>query len=134
MVVTTLRNLRVSVIHRYSRSPALRSVTSSSFRLGFPGFLPGCKNPYRLSNGRAGSPASIPQPSLVCKRLRSGNHLGCPGCTKHLGRAPFGKSTRCRRGNQMPPVSYQRHWSGRYETTSGPRRTSPSTLAHIPES
>ena len=36
MVVATLRNLRVSVIHLYSHSPALTGVASGSFRLGFP--------------------------------------------------------------------------------------------------
>jgi len=36
--VATLRNLLVSVIHLYSRSPALTGVASGSFRLGFPVF------------------------------------------------------------------------------------------------
>ena len=125
MVVARLRNLRVSVIHLYSRSPAVTGVASGSFRLGFPIFPSGCENPYRSSNGSAGCPASIPRPSLVCKRLGSGNRLGCPDCTEHRGSALFGKSARRQRGNQMPPVSDQRDGSGRYQTTSGPEEPLP---------
>jgi len=36
MVVATLGNLQVSVIHLYSLRPALPGVASGSFRLGFP--------------------------------------------------------------------------------------------------
>jgi len=105
MVVATLRNLQVCVIHLYSLSPALTGVASGSFRLGFPVFPSGCENPYRSSNGSAGCPASVPRPSLVCKRLGPGTRLGGPGYPEHQGSAPGGKRARRRRGNQLPPVS-----------------------------
>jgi len=102
MVVATLPNLRGSVIHLYSRSPALTGVAIGSFRLGFPVFTAGCEYPYRSSNRSAGCPASIGRPSRVCKRLGSGNRLRSPDCTEHPGSGPFGKSARRRRRNQMP--------------------------------
>ena len=83
MVTVTLRNLRVSVIHIYSRSPALTGVASGSFQLGFPVFPVDCENQYCSSNESASCPASIPQPSTVCKRLRAGSRLGCPDWTEH---------------------------------------------------
>jgi len=76
MVVATLWNLWVSVIHLYSGNPVLTSIASALFRLGLPVFLAGCENPYRLLNGSTGCRESIPRPSLVCKRLGSGNRLG----------------------------------------------------------
>jgi len=52
IVVATLRNLQVSVIHLYSRSRELTGVASGSFRLGFPAFPVGYENP------RTGAPAA----------------------------------------------------------------------------
>jgi len=94
LVVATLRNLPVSVIHLYSLSPALTGVASGAFRFGFPVFSSVCENPYGSSNGSAGCRASFPRPSLMCKRFGPGNRLGGPGYLENQGSAPDGKRVR----------------------------------------